>query len=196
MSSIVSSLARRLSRVRRLHTYRTVFPQSVAEHSYNTAMLLVVLATAASSSGVTVDLGYLLLRALFHDLPEPLTGDIPYPIKQRMKEKIDFDELEHSVLIRAGLHLEGAQKADAEAAKKKLEEDLFHLADMLELFLTCLEEAENGNSELPDVYEKSLSIAVSRYQALPPSIRLALTNSAEIRTLLSQRSVVDESIGN
>lgn len=59
--------------VRRMHTTRTAYHQTLAEHSWGVAMLVRYVRPAAS--------GDLLHAALVHDLPEWWTGDVPAPCK-------------------------------------------------------------------------------------------------------------------
>ena len=64
-------------------------PQSVAEHSYNVAMMALNIYNNSCCLDVSVE--WILTLALTHDLPEIHTGDIPTPlktddIKQAIKE--------------------------------------------------------------------------------------------------------------
>ena len=57
----------------RYHTWPTLRKQSNAEHMWNVARILLAVFPEVSRS--------LLDRALFHDIGEIRTGDLPYPIK-------------------------------------------------------------------------------------------------------------------
>lgn len=59
--------------VRRWHTQTVVQSQTLAEHQWNTARVLLAIWPAATRE--------VLLFALFHDLGEQVTGDLPYPVK-------------------------------------------------------------------------------------------------------------------
>jgi putative hydrolase of HD superfamily len=51
--------------------------ESVAEHSYGTTFIALLLARSLVSEGMQVDLGRLLAMAVLHDLPEAKVSDIP-----------------------------------------------------------------------------------------------------------------------
>lgn len=60
--------------IKRFHTVPTIGTQSVAEHSYHVATLCINLSDGKPSVN-------LLKAALYHDLAELVTGDIPAPVK-------------------------------------------------------------------------------------------------------------------
>jgi hypothetical protein len=60
--------------IKRFHTVPTIGVQTVAEHSYHVAMLCIELSSGKPSTN-------LLKAALYHDLAELVTGDIPAPVK-------------------------------------------------------------------------------------------------------------------
>ena len=51
--------------------------ESVAEHSYGTALLSLLISKEMINEGTSIDLGRVASIALFHDIPEALTSDIP-----------------------------------------------------------------------------------------------------------------------
>jgi hypothetical protein len=64
--------------VLRFHNHRLIGQQSVAEHSFHAAQLLLALCPAASRN--------LLIAVLHHDVPEGQVGDLTYPAKRRFPE--------------------------------------------------------------------------------------------------------------
>jgi 5'-deoxynucleotidase YfbR-like HD superfamily hydrolase len=72
---------RDLAYVPRWSIVRVAKPQSVAEHSYYTAMYAYQVADLIEWKG---DRYVLILMALWHDVEECFTGDIPGPIKHRL----------------------------------------------------------------------------------------------------------------
>ena len=81
----------RAQHVKRFHIVHTAKHQSIAEHSFNVAMI---------GREIAIELGYskgavemVMLSALFHDLDEVITGDIPTPTKRRAKDKgVDLND--------------------------------------------------------------------------------------------------------
>ena len=78
----------RASNVMRWHTVPMVRTQSVAEHSFNVAMMVEELATRLKFKFEDID--RLVARALHHDLHEIIDGDTPSPVKP--KPLIDWSE--------------------------------------------------------------------------------------------------------
>lgn len=182
-----SKLARRLSDIKRLHMHQLRKPQSVAEHSYNLAMFLHKAASvlnASNSPAARVDLTYLLERALFHDLPEAVTGDIPWPTKKVINELLGSDKGSSYEQVERILMWEKAGILDSDAIQgsiwgnsstHQLEDHLVEFGDMLELFLTMQGEVELGNSDVEYVLDKATQVAWARYNYF---------FSQEVRTLL------------
>ena len=78
----------RLSNIKRWGIVEMSRPQSVAEHSYNVAMIstMVMNRLSRGGRGITHTLRLAVVEwALVHDLPELVTGDIPTPIKSMIK---------------------------------------------------------------------------------------------------------------
>ena len=71
----------RLSNIKRWSIVEISRPQSVAEHSYNVAMIAL---SIAEKNGYGIDFGELLEWALTHDLTELVTGDVPTPHKSKL----------------------------------------------------------------------------------------------------------------
>jgi hypothetical protein len=82
----------RFQAVKRWHMIDTTRQQTLAEHSANVAALVYLLCTSCPEAYfATADA---TIAALFHDMPEVFTGDIP----SLSKTHIDgLDELEHEV---------------------------------------------------------------------------------------------------
>jgi hypothetical protein len=71
----------RLAHIRRWSVIETDRPQSVAVHSFNTAVLGATLWDALGLDRNDPLFGRLLYRCLTHDAPEAATGDIPSHVK-------------------------------------------------------------------------------------------------------------------
>lgn len=80
--------------VRRWHLVPMSMSQSVAEHQYNVAMLLVMM---PAKDGIDVNAA--VAWAMVHDLPETVTGDVPTHIKKMSPTiKVELEEIESEVM--------------------------------------------------------------------------------------------------
>lgn len=144
----------RLRFIQRWSLMRNALPENVAEHSYDVALLTHALCTIRREVfGGEIDTGRAIELALFHDVAEVITGDIPSPVKH------------HDAAIRRSLaHLEalaGGQllsMVPAELAHtyaplvRPAESDrelvsLVKAADKLSAYLKCASEIAVGNRE-------------------------------------------------
>ena len=120
--------------------------QSVAEHSFRTAMIGYALAQLDG----TVDVGKVLQLCLFHDIPEARTGDLNYVNKKYVKvdEEKAVDDLAGQLPFgddyRATL-LEFIARESHEAR-------LAHDADQLEMVLSLKERKDLGNRYADEWY--------------------------------------------
>ena len=81
----------RLSAVKRWGIVEMSRQQSVAEHSYNVALIALNLvgASVGHKGFSKEDESLLLTLCLVHDMPEVFSGDIPSTIKGAFKEELD-----------------------------------------------------------------------------------------------------------
>lgn len=119
--------------VARFHTHRTLQRETVAEHSWGVATLVMQLTNKTCSAE-------LLMAALVHDVSEHIVGDMPAPTKRSLGEIIG--ECEDELLGDHGLRFNLSKE---EAAVLKM-------ADVLDGLAYCLKERSMGNQILQDVY--------------------------------------------
>lgn len=131
----MNNTLRNAGHVRRYHTLQTIGHQTVAEHSYFLTMILLELTQGQASCR-------LIKAALFHDLPEVITGDIPATAKWKspclvteLKAMEDEFEDEHDLFV-------------ALTDEEKL---LLKFADMSELVLYSLDQLRLGNRNMLEV---------------------------------------------
>jgi 5'-deoxynucleotidase len=133
---------------------RSALPENVAEHSYDVALLTHALCTIRREiCGREINTGRAVVLALFHDVAEVITGDIPSPVKHhdsaiqqklREMESLAGEQLLAMVpteLLPAYRSLVRASGAD---------EDLLGMvkaADKLSAYLKCASEIAAGNRE-------------------------------------------------
>lgn len=85
----------RLQDISRWSMINVTRQQSVAEHSFNVSVLAQAILDRANkmSEESTFNSQYIGIIAMLHDAVESVTGDIPTPAKQRMKQLgFDFNE--------------------------------------------------------------------------------------------------------
>lgn len=83
----------RMSHVKRWQIVDTFRPQSVAEHSYNVAVIAMFIVDGIPDAPASLMYEVLLL-SLIHDMAEVVTGDIPTPVKKILHIKDQLDRLE------------------------------------------------------------------------------------------------------
>lgn len=133
---------------------RSALPENVAEHSYDVAVLTHALCTIRRDIYRTeVDVGRAVVLALFHDVAEVITGDIPAPVKHhdtalqqnlRALEGLAGDQL----LAMAPYELLAAYRPLIHGSG--LDQELWTIvkaADKLSAYLKCASEIAAGNRE-------------------------------------------------
>ena len=142
----------RMKYISRWSLMRSVMRENVAEHSYHVAVLAHALAVISRDVlGNKIDPGRVAAAALYHDLPEIITGDLPTPIKyhdadiKRAYKRIEREASEKllghlSEDMRNGVS-EAVLESDAEVLR------LVRAADKLDAYIKCIEEQGAGNRE-------------------------------------------------
>lgn len=130
------------SEVTRYHTVRTIERESVGHHSHGVACLLLLLNPWASRRS--------LITALWHDLAEHQTGDIPSPAKQSLNISNKAHELELQIMANAGLEMPELTAEEARTLK---------LADLAQSALFCAQELSMGNRRMQPVFDCSIAHA-------------------------------------
>lgn len=132
--------------IKRFHTARVIKEESVAEHSFNVAMILLQLTKGKASRA-------LILAALTHDLGEAATGDIPANIKTSMPEtaRYELEEAENRAVV-AMLPYQECHEVLTER-----EGNLLHIADRLDGLAKCAEELRMGNRGIITIGERYCS---------------------------------------
>ena len=133
----IIKVARNGNAVKRWHTRRMLTSDSVGEHTANVLAIIFALDSHPSRS--------LLHAALYHDIAEQWTGDIPATAKWRSARlKSACDSLEDDMM------LENSIKVPALEGEERL---TLKWADMLELLYRCFDEIELGNSTMHAVFK-------------------------------------------
>lgn len=126
--------------VLRYHTARTLRSQTLACHSHGVAVLVIHVLPTASRE--------LIQAALFHDLAEKLTGDLPAPVKRACPElNIAVSVLEQRFATEHGIDI----------TLTSHEQSVLKWCDTMELVLWCREEMEMGNRYAYDIFNRGIS---------------------------------------
>lgn len=130
------------SEVTRYHTVTTLVKETVGHHSHGVALIALLLQPNASRQ--------LLMAALFHDLAEHLTGDIPSPAKRELGVGARIDELEARLMKGAGIIMPVLSEDEQRVLK---------LADLAQGALYCAREIQMGNSRMQVVFDRYIAYA-------------------------------------
>ena len=170
MSSDFFAYLSRMKYIVRWSLMRSTVQENVQEHSHMVAVLAHALGLVRREVfGGDCDPAALAAAALFHDLPEILTGDLPTPIKYHSRSiKSAYDEVEAvaSEKLLSALPPELRDAYRPLLAPKDLPGvELVKAADKLSAYLKCIEERRAGNREF--LSAEASALAKLRAMALP-----------------------------
>lgn len=149
-----NALVSRMKFIRRWSLMHSARPETLSEHTAETAILAHTLCLIAQEvTGNAVRPETVAVAALYHDAPEILTGDMPTPVKyknERLKTAYKSLEAESAMALvnllppalQAPMHgyVTGRVLTEAEAK-------LLKAADRLSALIKCIEEVQAGNRE-------------------------------------------------
>ncbi|GAX91580.1 5'-deoxynucleotidase [Effusibacillus lacus] len=143
----------RLRFIERWSLMRNVVKENVAEHTFHVALLTHMLCTIANEVfHKQVPTDNIVSMALFHDLTEVFTGDVPTPVKHHNANILaNFRELEQMAAERMA-HMVPAelQAVYNPLILEKVDPELsiwIKAADLLDAYIKCVTEEAAGNRE-------------------------------------------------
>lgn len=151
------ALAFRQKYIKRWNLMRSALDEDLAQHSSQTAMIAHALALIGNEKyGKSYSPERAALIALFHDISEVFTGDMPTPVKYATDEMRDnCARLE----VRAKNQLLSRMPEQFQGHYQPLlfshefeESKLVKIADKLCAFIKCSEEINSGNGEFSKAY--------------------------------------------
>ena len=153
----------RMKYIRRWSLMRSLREETDTEHSFQVAYVAHALALITNRLGEEqVNVGDVLAMALYHDLSETVTGDMPTPVKYFRPEMRElYGGLEQSAKKRlldslpSGLREDYAPVVDPD--ESTLAWRLVKSADRISAYLKCAEETKSGNTEFRRAMEGKLS---------------------------------------
>ncbi len=190
--TLTSSFYAYLSRLRWIKRWglkRNAHEENVMEHSWEVAVIAHTLALIKNRYyGGTIDANAVATAALYHDITEVITGDLPTPIKyhspeinaayKQIEQRAEFELL---ALLPDGLQTDFRALIQHEKIPPAHAE-LIKAADKISAYLKCQSELKAGNREFETASEQiALKIAESQQpeviffmQVFVPSCKLTL----------------------
>ncbi len=155
----------RMKFIKRWQLMRSTREENIMEHSHQVAVLTHALCLIETEVfGGSVNTSAAILYALYHEVSEVMTGDMPTPIKyfngqlHGEYEKVEQRAVE-KIAATLPVPLRGAISPYLQADKNSAEYAFVKAADKLSAYLKCLEERRSGNSEFAQA-EKSIEAAL------------------------------------
>ena len=152
MENAFCALAARMRNIRRWGLMRNSFEENLLEHSQMTAVLAHALAVIRRDVfGLDADPDGAAAAALFHDMSEIITGDMPTPVKYLNEDiRRSYKAVESQAEAQLLQLLPGEMRpAYVELLRGGSGEnhDLVKAADKLAAYIKCIEELRAGNEE-------------------------------------------------
>ena len=149
-----SALLARMKYITRWSLMHSTRPESLSEHTCDTALLAHTLCLIARRyTGTPCRPKTVAVAALYHDAPEIITGDLPTPVKYHsatLRDAYKTMEQESVASMTAMLPDELAEEVAPFLTGELLtaeETKLLKAADRLSALVKCLEEQRSGNHE-------------------------------------------------
>ena len=162
----LSALLGRMKYITRWSLMRNGRPETLSEHTADTALLahmLCLIAQNCTGTGAGLRPEVVATAALYHDAPEILTGDMPTPVKykndalrsaykavERESARVMASLLPDELRPQTEAYLTGAVLNDAERKVLKA-------AGRLSAIIKCIEESQGGNREFEAAKEQQLA---------------------------------------
>lgn len=175
MNKITSSFYAHLSRLRWIKRWglkRNAHDENVMEHSWEVSVIAHTLALIKNRYyGGNVDANAVATAALYHDITEVITGDLPTPIKYHSPEiSTAYKQIERQAEIELLALLPAELKDDFQALIHQDRMPPEHVqiikaADKISAYLKCQAELKAGNQEFETAAEQlAVTISASEQQ--------------------------------
>lgn len=162
MESSFYSLLFRQKFIKRWGLMRNVSDEDLAQHGAQAAILAHALASIGNRIfGKSYDLGKVVQAALYHDISEVITGDLPTPIKYyNAAIRDNYHEIEDNAVRLLLQKIPSALLPDYRDVLLCEDKEIHRIvkaADKLCALIKCLEEEASGNAEFRDAKAATLS---------------------------------------
>jgi len=178
----------RMKYIKRWQLMRSTRKENIMEHSQAVAVLAHALVTIHNDVyGGHADVAKTVLYAMYHEVSEVLTGDLPTPIKYYNRSiQGAYKELEKSacekIVGTLPEEMKGGIAPYVLADEDSEEYRLVKAADRLAAYIKCLEELRSGNGEFAkakksieaDLHAKNMPEVEYFFEHFIPSFKLTL----------------------
>ena len=149
-----NALVSRMKYIRRWSLMHAARPETLSEHTAETAILAHTLCLIAKEvTGTPVRPETVAVAALYHDAPEIMTGDMPTPVKYKNERlRSAYKALEEESARQMAALLPPALRAEMTGCLtgrclSDSEKRILKAADRLSPLIKCTEEVQAGNRE-------------------------------------------------
>ncbi len=155
----------RMKFIKRWQLMRSTREENIMEHSQSVALLTHALVTIEKEVyGGEVNCEKAVLYALYHEVSEVMTGDLPTPVKYfNAQIHGEYEKLEilavEKIASTLPKEMRGGLYPYLQADKASTEYKFVKAADKLSAYIKCLEELRSGNLEFAQA-EKALKSAL------------------------------------
>ena len=195
VSSSFYAYLSRLRWIKRWGLNRNAHEENVMEHSWEVSVIAHTLALIKNRYyNGTVDANAIATAALYHDITEVITGDLPTPIKYHSSAiKEAYKQIEHQAELELLALLPQELQTDFAALinHEQLPEEhvkIIKAADKISAYLKCQAELKAGNTEF-EIAAEQIALAIGEsnqseviffMQAFVPSCGLTLDGLMKI----------------
>ncbi len=154
------SMLFRMKHIKRWGIMHSIIPDYLSSHSLEVAFLAHSLALIGNKHfGKTYDVDRIAVKAMYHDVPEIFTGDIPTPVKYYSAETKDaYNAVENASISKLMEMLPEELRPDyTELFEHTYDEKmLIKSADRISAYIKCLDEKSYGSREFEKAGERLL----------------------------------------
>jgi 5'-deoxynucleotidase len=154
------ALVARTKNIDRWALMRNAEKENVQEHSHMVSVLAHALATIRRDIyGKSCSPEKCAVAAIFHDVPEIFTGDMPTPVKYHDDEMINaYRRIESVAVDRLVNSLPQEMRPEYKNifSPSDEEKEIVHAADKLSAYIKCLSELKAGNEEFRSASQSTL----------------------------------------
>lgn len=155
-----------LSHIVRYSTVPRVTDETVAEHSYFVAVYTDLLCRYAEENGICIKREKAISMALYHDMEESMSSDLPYNVKRSSKKLRDeFEKINQACMKQMLLPLPEELKQGmyslwelSHFGKDDLEGHIVEFADRLSTVVYCAQEVILGNKAMIPIFNLIIEI--------------------------------------
>ncbi len=159
------AMVNRMKLINRWALMRNTSNENIAEHSHNVAVIAHSLCTIGNKKfGKNYNAERCAVLALYHDLTEVITGDMPTPVKYHNEEiKKVYKDIEKTAGDRLLSMLPDEFKEEYQSFFEQNEEDkklwkIVKAADKIDALIKCIEECRMGNKEFETARKRQIKI--------------------------------------